>query len=64
MQMDALKETGVIGLAHTLVHVEERFLGLAKQLLGRTIVVENIDCGIRIARKYSNPSDWLLWKES
>ena len=50
-QMDALKETGVIGLAHTLVHVEERFLGLAKQLLGRTIVVENIDCGIRIARK-------------
>ena len=63
-QMDALKETGVIGLAHTLVHVEERFLGLAKQLLGRTIVVENIDCGIRIARKYSNPSDWLLWKES
>ena len=32
-QMDALKETGVIGLAHTLVHVEERFLGLAKQLL-------------------------------
>ncbi len=109
-QIDALKETGVIGLAHTLVHVEERFLGLAKQLLGRTIVVENIDCGIRIARKYkqslrlvtlegelinpggsmtggafknssnlwwriltvesgsqeniSNPSDWLLWKES
>ena len=51
-QMDALKETGVIGLAHTLVHVEERFLGLAKQLLGRTIVVENIDCGIWIARKY------------
>ena len=51
-QMDALKETGVIGLAYTLVHVEERFLGLAKQLLGRTIVVENIDCGIRIARKY------------
>ena len=49
-QIDALKETGVIGLAHTLVHVEERFLGLAKQLLGRTIVVENIDCGIRIAR--------------
>ena len=63
-QIDALKETGVIGLAHTLVHVEERFLGLAKQLLGRTIVVENIDCGIRIARKYSNLSDWLLWKES
>ena len=51
-QPEALNETGVIGLAHTLVHVEKRFLGLARQLLGRTIVVENIDCGIRIARKY------------
>ncbi len=29
-RLDALKEPGVIGLAHTLVHVEERFLGLAK----------------------------------
>lgn len=63
-QMDALKETGVIGLAHTLVHVEERFLGLAKQLLGRTIVVENIDCGIRIARKYKQSLRLVTLEES
>ena len=49
---EALEESGVIGLANTLVHVEKRFEGLADQLLGRTIVVGNIDDGIRIARKY------------
>ena len=51
-QQEALKEPGVIGLASTLVQVEDRFQGLAGQLLGRTIVVDNIDNGIRLARKY------------
>ena len=49
---EALKEPGVIGTAHTLVHVERQFEGLAEQLLGRTIVVDHIDHGIAIARKY------------
>ena len=49
---EALKEPGVIGLANTLIHVESRFDGLADQLLGRTIVVDHIDHGIAIARKY------------
>lgn len=49
---EALREPGVIGMANTLVHVEERFTGLADQLLGRTIVVRTIDDGIAIARKY------------
>ena len=49
---EALKEPGVIGLASSLVHVEKRFEGLADQLLGRTIVVDHIDHGIAIARKY------------
>ena len=49
---EALREPGVIGLANTLVHVEQRFDGLADQLLGRTIVVDHIDHGIAIARKY------------
>ena len=51
-QQEALREPGVIGLANTLVHVEKRFEGLADQLLGRTIVVDQIDHGIAIARKY------------
>lgn len=49
---EALKEPGVIGLANTLVQVEKRFEGLADQLLGRTVVVDQIDHGIAIARKY------------
>ena len=49
---EALREPGVIGLANTLIHVEQRFEGLADQLLGRTLVVDHIDHGIAIARKY------------
>lgn len=49
---EALREPGVIGLANTLVHVEPKYQGLADQLLGRTIVVDHIDHGIAIARKY------------
>lgn len=49
---EALKEPGVISTADRLVHVEERFVGLAEQLLGRTLVVKTIDDGIFIARKY------------
>ncbi len=49
---DALKESGVIGLASTLVHVEDQYRDLAVNLLGRTIVVEHIDIGIRLSKKY------------
>ncbi len=49
---EALKEPGVIGMADTLVHVDDRYRGLAENLLGRTIVVDHIDHGIAIARKY------------
>lgn len=48
----ALKESGVIGLASTLVSVENKYQKLAEQLLGRTIVVDHIDHGIAIAKKY------------
>ncbi len=49
---EALKEPGVIGMADTLVQVDDRYRGLAENLLGRTIVVDHIDHGIAIARKY------------
>lgn len=48
----ALEENGVIGLASTLVSVEKKYQKLAEQLLGRTIVVDHIDHGIAIAKKY------------
>ncbi|MGN0332882.1 MAG: chromosome segregation protein SMC [Lachnospiraceae bacterium] len=49
---EALKEEGVIGTANTLVKVEKQYEELASYLLGRTLVVDHIDHGINIARKY------------
>ncbi|MGN1167647.1 MAG: chromosome segregation protein SMC [Lachnospiraceae bacterium] len=49
---EALKEEGVIGTANTLVKVEKQYEELASYLLGRTLVVDHIDHGIYIARKY------------
>ena len=49
---EALREKGVVGLASTLVRADEKYKGLAENLLGRTIVVDHIDNGIAIARKY------------
>lgn len=51
-QPQALKEPGVIGLAHTLVQTEERYRGICAQLLGRTVVVDQIDHAIALQRKY------------
>jgi len=50
----ALQEKGVLGLAHTLVTVGEGYQGLAMQLLGRTLVVDNIEHATVIARKYNH----------
>mgnify|MGYP000037234769 FL=1 len=52
-QNEALQEEGVIGLANTLVKVEEIYRGLANHLLGRTVVVKHIDHGVALAKKYS-----------
>ena len=49
---EALKEPGVIGLADELVKVEKRYLNVAKTMLGRIVVVDNVDNAVKIARKY------------
>ena len=49
---EALKENGVIGIASTLVNVDAKYRDLAGYLLGRTLVVDHIDHGTAIARKY------------
>ena len=48
----ALKEPGVVGVASELVSTEVEYESLIEYLLGRTLVVENIDFAIAIARKY------------
>ena len=49
---DCLSETGVIGLADSLVHIDEAYRSVAKSLLGRIVVVDHIDHAVQIARKY------------
>ncbi|RAY95378.1 hypothetical protein DK853_54890, partial [Klebsiella oxytoca] len=37
-----------------LIRCEERYGAIFKNLLGRTVVVEDLDCGIAMARRYQN----------
>ena len=47
-----INEKGVIGVASNLVRVSFEYEGLAKYLLGRILVVNNIDNALLIAKKY------------
>lgn len=47
------KEEGVIGYANTLVETDSKFRDLMGHLLGRNIVVDNIDNALRLAKKYN-----------
>ncbi|MBQ9359603.1 MAG: chromosome segregation protein SMC [Lachnospiraceae bacterium] len=49
---DAVNETGVIGMADTLVRMDKKYDIVAKNLLGNFIVVDNIDNALALARKY------------
>ena len=51
-QRGALNEPGAIGLASGLVTADQEYAGLIGYLLGRVLVVDNIDHAIAIARKY------------
>jgi len=47
-----LEEHGVIGMADELVHVDKKYQDVPKSLLGRIVVVDNVDNAVKIARKY------------
>ena len=49
---EALREPGVIGIASELVTTEPQYQQITKFLLGRVLVVDNIDHAITIGRKY------------
>ena len=57
---DVLREAGVereygyVGVASQLVQFDKRYTEIFNNLLGRTVVAEDMDCGIAIARKYGN----------
>lgn len=49
---EALSEKGVVGMADALVQIEDRYRNIARAMLGRIVVVDNIDNAVKIARKY------------
>lgn len=50
---EVLSEQGVIGIASSLVKADAKFDRLVKNLLGRIVVVDNIDHALAVARKYN-----------
>ncbi|MDE6846749.1 MAG: chromosome segregation protein SMC, partial [Lachnospiraceae bacterium] len=49
---DALKEEGVIGMADELVKIDKKYRNVAKAMLGRIVVIDNVDHAVKIARKF------------
>ena len=45
---------GFVGIASELVKCDNRYSGIVENLLGRTVIVEDIDAAIAMAKKYSN----------
>ena len=45
---------GFVGIASELVRSEDRYRGIVENLLGRTVICENIDCAIAMAKQYRN----------
>ena len=48
------RELGFVGIASRLVSFDPRYQNIFQNLLGRTVIVEDLDCGITLARKYHN----------
>ncbi len=49
---DVLKEKGVIGMADEIVKVDKKYKDVARSLLGRIVVVDNVDNAVKIAGKF------------
>ncbi len=48
------REFGFVGIASHLVRFQSGYQNIVQNLLGRTVIVEDLDCGIAMARKYRN----------
>ena len=48
----ALGETGVIGIASSLVHTQPQYEKVAGYLLGRVLVMDTIEHAVMVARKF------------
>ena len=49
---EVLEEKGAIGMADELVQIDKKYSDVAKAMLGRIVVIDNVDNAVKIARKY------------
>ena len=49
---EVLKENGVVGMACDIVSTEEEYKNVAKAMLGRIVVIDDVDHALAIARKF------------
>ncbi len=49
---EVLDEKGVIGMANELVNIDAKYKNVAKAMLGRIVVIDNVDNAVKIARKF------------
>ncbi len=49
---DVIKEQGVIGIANKLISYDKKYDGIMASLLGRVVVVDNIDNAIALSKKF------------
>lgn len=49
---DSLREKGVIGMADELVTIDGKYKNVAKAMLGRIVVIDNVDNAVKIAKKF------------
>ena len=55
LREDGLEQCrGFVGIASELCKFDPRYRGIVENLLGRTVIAENIDCAIAMARQYRN----------
>lgn len=50
-RVDSKGINGVIGIAADLVKYDKKYEGIILNLLGRTVIVENMDAGVQLAKK-------------
>jgi len=50
---EVLNEKGAIGMADTLVHIDNKYSDVAKAMLGRIVVVDTVDNATKIAKKFN-----------
>ena len=49
---EVLSENGVLGMADELVDTDKKYKNVAKSMLGRIVVIDNVDNAVKIARKF------------